>query len=141
MIVSVRFRKDERDRLKALRAERGCPSISALIRQSLGLEFSSTPDGIEAEEGEIQELAQLVRLMTRLIERVDDQVVLTKRMARGLGLKGLLMSDGETVVYRGSVKKGEPETDEAEAPVKPGLKRPDRKGEVADPVETAGFTR
>jgi hypothetical protein len=74
--VSVRFTDDEARMVRRLRAERGCPTVSSLVRGSLGVEgprpgAQRQPDSTETLTG----------LVVRLIERVE---ALERATLRGL---------------------------------------------------------
>lgn len=82
--ISVRVTKEERKRLMALKAERGCGSISQVVRLMLGFP-RGTDEGFEGAD-DIDSVGKLWEAMVRLIERVDDAHKLETKIARQVGV-------------------------------------------------------
>ena len=82
--VSVRLTKDERRKLLALKTERGCKSISQVVRLMLGFP-RGTDEGLEGAD-DIDSVGKLWEAVIRLIDRMDDQHKLLVKIARHDGV-------------------------------------------------------
>jgi hypothetical protein len=82
--VSVRLSKEERKRLLALKAERGCKSISQVVRLMLGFP-RGTDEGLEGAD-DIDSVSKLWEAVIQLISREDDEIKVITKIARQVGV-------------------------------------------------------
>jgi hypothetical protein len=82
--VSVRLTKEERRKLLALKQERGCKSISQVVRLMLGFP-RGTDEGLEGAD-DIDSVSKLWEAVIRLIDRHDEDHKLMIKIARQVGV-------------------------------------------------------
>jgi hypothetical protein len=82
--VSVRLSKEERRKLLALKTERGCKSISQVVRLMLGFP-RGTDEGLEGAD-DIESIDQMCQLVVRMVDRMDEEHKLLIKVARQVGV-------------------------------------------------------
>lgn len=82
--VSVRLSKEERKRLLSLKTERGCKSISQVVRLMLGFP-RGTDEGLEGAD-DIESIDQMCQLVVRMVDRMDEEHKLLTEVARKVGV-------------------------------------------------------
>jgi hypothetical protein len=134
--VSVRLSKEERKKLLALKAERGCKSISQVVRLMLGFPRGSD-EGLEGAD-DIESVDRMCELLIRAVDRIDELTKVETKIARHLNVP-LELGLREIMA---AAKNGRPihPPPDLETPMDPDVLMPTRNGHK-HPEMPAGFSR
>jgi hypothetical protein len=109
-MISVRVTHAERKKLMELKAQRGCENMSQVIRLMLGFPRSVGDEILDGAD-DIDGVSSMIRVVLRLIDRVETSNATVYKLAKQSGLKEVRhrplevlatpVSADEPVPYRG----------------------------------------
>ena len=134
--ISVRLSKDERKKLLALKAERGCKSISQVVRLMLGFP-RGTDEGLEGAD-DIENVERMCELLVRAVDRIDELTKVETKIARHLNVP-LEVGLREMMAAARNGKPIHPAPDLL-TPMDPDIPKPFRNGDK-HPELPVGFIR
>ena len=134
--ISVRLSKDERKKLLALKAERGCKSISQVVRLMLGFP-RGTDEGLEGAD-DIENVERMCELLVRAVDRIDELTKVETKIARHLNVP-LEVGLREMMAAARNGKPIHPAPD-LTVPLEPEAQFPHRNGDK-HPALPSGFAR